>query len=85
MRFLAINRSPIWIIALVLVGFVWFQSRNAYLHLKNPYVVTGWSLFSLMAFLSKTTWIAFGIWLVIGLCIYFGYARSRSNLAAQPG
>lgn len=36
--------------------------------------------FSLMAFLSKTTWIAFGIWLVLGLVIYFGYARQRSNL-----
>ena len=34
----------------------------------------------LMAFLSVTTWIAFGIWLVIGLVIYFGYARRRSLL-----
>ena len=34
----------------------------------------------LMAFLSMTTWIAFGIWLVIGLVIYFGYARRRSLL-----
>jgi len=35
---------------------------------------------ALMTFLSKTTWIAFGIWLVLGLAIYFGYARSRSLL-----
>lgn len=34
----------------------------------------------LMAFLSATTWIAFGIWLLIGLVIYFGYARKRSLL-----
>ncbi|MBZ2209936.1 amino acid permease [Massilia sp. R798] len=34
----------------------------------------------LMAFLSVTTWIAFGIWLFIGLVIYFGYARRRSLL-----
>lgn len=34
----------------------------------------------LMAFLSVTTWIAFGIWLLIGLIIYFGYARRRSLL-----
>ncbi|NML60756.1 amino acid permease [Massilia sp. RP-1-19] len=34
----------------------------------------------LMAFLSMTTWIAFGIWLAIGLVIYFGYARRRSLL-----
>lgn len=35
---------------------------------------------ALMAFLSPTTWIAFGIWLLIGLLIYFGYARRRSLL-----
>jgi len=35
---------------------------------------------ALMAFLSTTTWIAFGIWLVIGLVIYFGYARKHSVL-----
>jgi APA family basic amino acid/polyamine antiporter len=35
---------------------------------------------ALMAFLSAVTWIAFGIWLVLGLIVYFGYARSRSAL-----
>lgn len=35
---------------------------------------------ALMSFLSATTWIAFLIWLVIGLVVYFGYARSRSLL-----
>jgi APA family basic amino acid/polyamine antiporter len=35
---------------------------------------------TLMSFLSKTTWIAFLIWLVIGLVVYFGYARHRSVL-----
>ncbi len=34
----------------------------------------------LMSFLSVTTWIAFGIWLLLGLVVYFGYARSRSLL-----
>jgi APA family basic amino acid/polyamine antiporter len=34
----------------------------------------------LMAYLSLTTWIAFGVWLVIGLFIYFGYARHNSLL-----
>jgi APA family basic amino acid/polyamine antiporter len=34
----------------------------------------------LMAFLHWLTWVAFGIWLVIGLAIYFGYARHRSVL-----
>jgi APA family basic amino acid/polyamine antiporter len=35
---------------------------------------------ALMSFLSAVTWIAFIIWLVIGLAIYFLYARSRSLL-----
>ena len=39
---------------------------------------------ALMAFLSATTWIAFGIWLVIGLVIYFGYARKNSVLNQTP-
>lgn len=34
----------------------------------------------LMTFLSWITWVAFSIWLVIGLAIYFGYARRRSLL-----
>jgi APA family basic amino acid/polyamine antiporter len=35
---------------------------------------------ALMTFLSKTTWIAFGIWLVIGLVVYFAYSRRHSLL-----
>ncbi len=34
----------------------------------------------LMTYLSATTWIAFGIWLLLGLVIYFGYSRKRSLL-----
>eukprot|EP01133_Synstelium_polycarpum_P021386 gene21386-25687_t len=34
----------------------------------------------LMSFLSWVTWVAFSIWLVLGLIIYFGYARRRSLL-----
>ncbi|MCC7596460.1 amino acid permease [Janthinobacterium sp. FW305-129] len=37
----------------------------------------------LMSFLSWVTWMAFTIWLVIGLAIYFGYARRRSLLHPQ--
>jgi APA family basic amino acid/polyamine antiporter len=35
---------------------------------------------ALMSFLSALTWMAFGAWLVIGLVVYFGYARQRSAL-----
>ena len=34
----------------------------------------------LMVQLKWQTWMAFVIWLVIGLFIYFGYSRSRSKL-----
>lgn len=34
----------------------------------------------LMTFLSQTTWIAFGIWLLLGLAVYFGYSRRNSML-----
>jgi basic amino acid/polyamine antiporter, APA family len=30
--------------------------------------------------LPKTTWISFGVWLVIGLFVYFGYGRKHSTL-----
>jgi APA family basic amino acid/polyamine antiporter len=39
----------------------------------------------LMAFLSKTTWIAFLAWLALGLVVYFGYARQRSLLNQPAG
>lgn len=39
---------------------------------------------ALMSFLSATTWIAFLVWLVIGLVVYFAYARQRSTLHGQP-
>ncbi|WP_311196667.1 amino acid permease [Rugamonas fusca] len=35
---------------------------------------------ALMTFLSRTTWIAFTIWLVIGLVVYFGYSRRNAVL-----
>jgi APA family basic amino acid/polyamine antiporter len=33
-----------------------------------------------MSFLSATTWIAFLVWLAVGLVVYFAYARHRSVL-----
>jgi APA family basic amino acid/polyamine antiporter len=37
----------------------------------------------LMASLPLETWVRFGVWLVIGLCIYFGYSRHRSEFAEK--
>ncbi|TWI67308.1 APA family basic amino acid/polyamine antiporter [Pseudoduganella lurida] len=39
--------------------------------------------FVLMAYLSLTTWIAFGVWLALGLVVYFTYARHHSLLNKQ--
>ena len=35
---------------------------------------------TLMSFLQATTWIAFAVWVGLGLIVYFGYARRRSLL-----
>jgi APA family basic amino acid/polyamine antiporter len=37
----------------------------------------------LMTQLGRITWIAFGIWVAVGLLMYFGYSRRRSNLARE--
>lgn len=44
-----------------------------------PLAAIAFCLF-LMLHLQKTTWIAFGCWLLIGIAVYFGYARKRSLL-----
>jgi hypothetical protein len=35
--------------------------------------------------LGWTNWLRLGAWLVIGLVLYFGYARSHSKLARRRG
>jgi APA family basic amino acid/polyamine antiporter len=37
----------------------------------------------MMAFLPLATWLRLGIWMVIGLAIYFFYGRHHSKLAGQ--
>ncbi|MEC5161985.1 MULTISPECIES: amino acid permease [unclassified Janthinobacterium] len=44
-----------------------------------PLLAVGFCV-TLMSYLQATTWLAFGVWLAIGLVLYFGYARSRSKL-----
>ncbi|MET7847846.1 amino acid permease [Streptomyces avermitilis] len=48
-----------------------------------PYVPALGVVFSiwLITFLQWQTWVRFGVWLVIGLVIYFGYSYKRSELA----
>ncbi|MGW2189139.1 amino acid permease [Streptomyces sp. NPDC001719] len=37
----------------------------------------------MMGSLDKVTWMVFGVWMAVGLVIYFGYGRSRSRLALE--
>ncbi|MGH8856302.1 MAG: amino acid permease [Telluria sp.] len=39
---------------------------------------------ALMSFLSWHTWVAFVLWLLLGLVVYFAYARKRSLLNGTP-
>ncbi|WPH14875.1 amino acid permease [Variovorax paradoxus] len=45
-----------------------------------PLLAIGFCI-TLMTFLQATTWMAFGIWLLLGLVVYFAYARKRSLLS----
>jgi APA family basic amino acid/polyamine antiporter len=44
-----------------------------------PLLAIGFCI-GLMTFLQTRTWLAFGAWLLIGLSVYFAYARKRSLL-----
>ena len=46
------------------------------------YLLTSAAAVYLMTRLEAATWWRFGIWLVIGLVFYFGYARRHSRLEA---
>jgi basic amino acid/polyamine antiporter, APA family len=38
----------------------------------------------LVTYLTVETWLRFATWFVLGLIVYFGYSRSRSQLAQRP-
>jgi len=39
----------------------------------------------LMLNLQTATWIRFGVWMLVGLIVYFGYSVRRSRLAEADG
>lgn len=71
------HKIPMWIFLIVLVGLtVWAYKQNLSL---IPLLGLICCLY-MMAELSVWNWIYFTIWLIIGLCIYFGFSRKNSKL-----
>ena len=71
------HKIPMWIFIIVLLGLVvWTWKANLSL---IPLLGLVCCLY-MMAELSVWNWFYFGIWLLIGLVIYFGYSRKHSKL-----
>jgi APA family basic amino acid/polyamine antiporter len=74
------HKIPMWIFLIVLVGLsIWSYKENLSL---IPLLGLICCLY-MMAELSVWNWIYFGIWLIIGLIIYFGFSRKNSKLNIQ--
>ncbi|MCL9770028.1 amino acid permease [Flavobacterium sp. HXWNR69] len=71
------HKIPMWIFLISLLFFaVWSWKQNLSLIPLLGLV----SCLYMMAELSVWNWIYFGIWLLIGLLIYFGFSRKNSKL-----
>ena len=87
-----VNIGTLAAFVLVCFGVIVLRIRQPHLHrpFKNPlnpiFPTLGMiSCGGLMYFLPPLTWMRFGIWLAIGLVIYFAYSYKRSALAGQNG
>jgi hypothetical protein len=69
------HKIPMWIFLITLIGLaVWsFKSNLSLIPLL------GLICLYMMAELSVWNWIYFGIWLLLGLVIYFGFSRKTVN------
>ena len=82
------NIGTLFAFALVCGGIIVLRKSHPHLHRSFrcpwvpffPLVGIGFCVW-LMLSLSMVTWIRFGVWLAIGLAIYFGYSRRHSKLA----
>lgn len=74
------HKIPMWIFLFVLVGLmVWSFKENLSL---IPLLGLICCLY-MMAELSVWNWIYFGVWLMIGLVIYFSFSRKNSKLSIE--
>jgi basic amino acid/polyamine antiporter, APA family len=71
------HKIPMWIFMIVMIGLVfWSWKENLSL---IPLLGLVCCLY-MMAELSVWNWIYFGIWLILGLIIYFSFSRKNSKL-----
>ena len=71
------HKIPMWIFILISFGLaVWSYRQNLSLIPLLGLI----SCLYMMAELGLSNWIGFGIWLITGLIIYFGYSRKNSKL-----
>lgn len=85
-----VNIGTLFAFSLVCGGIIVLRNTQPALHrpFRTPWVplvpllgigFCGW----LMASLPLLTWIRFGVWLLVGLIIYFSYSRTHSRLAVR--
>lgn len=75
------HKIPMWIFVFSLFGLtIWAYRQNLSL---IPLLGLICCLY-MMAELSVWNWIYFTVWLLIGLCIYFGFSRKNSKLNVKP-
>lgn len=82
-----VNIGTLAAFVLVCGGVIALRKRQPHLHrpYKTPYspLLPVFGMFScgaLMAFLPAVTWLRFGIWLMLGLVLYFAYSIHHSKL-----
>ncbi|MGZ4097320.1 MAG: amino acid permease, partial [Bacteroidia bacterium] len=76
------HKIPMWIFIMISFALaVWAFRSNLSL---IPLLGLTCCLY-MMAELGVANWIGFGIWLILGLVIYFGYSKKHSKLNSQTG
>ena len=71
------HKIPMWIFIFISIGLaIWAFRENLSLIPMLGLV----SCLYMMAELGVSNWIGFGIWLLVGLVIYFGYSKKNSKL-----
>ena len=85
-----VNIGTLAAFVLVCLGVIVLRVTQPLLHrpFKNPlnpiFPLLGmFSCGALMAFLPALTWLRFGVWLVIGVIVYFAYSIRHSKLAGK--